>query len=51
MVSRCRSFRTAGTGPGGCGVVPASMTYVDHQGVTHTINYLNVSNLSQCDNG
>ncbi|GLO49957.1 hypothetical protein D3C76_58600 [compost metagenome] len=35
----------------GCGVVPASITYVDHQGVTHTIDYLKVSNLSQCDNG
>ncbi|WP_238066149.1 MULTISPECIES: DUF2790 domain-containing protein [Pseudomonas] len=35
----------------GCGVVPASITYVDHQGVTHTIDYLKVSNLSRCDNG
>lgn len=36
---------------GSCGVIPATITYVDHQGQTHTVKYQKYSNLSQCNNG
>ncbi|MCS7567061.1 DUF2790 domain-containing protein [Pseudomonas aeruginosa] len=34
-----------------CGVIPATITYVDHQGQTHTVKYQKYSNSSQCNNG